>query len=1072
MRARVPCLWRRTDAPCDTMRRRDSDGYVVEQEAKYFFECTGIDGESLEYSWEEMLRAADVNKDGKISRDEFLTYVMGDAELLRNGGFKDKLLERKLRVELALLSPAGKLAANLFEVLDADGSGALDEEESKAYLTAAGCSPAELDFYWKDLLRLSDGNDDGLVSKEEFLRYTFNDVELDDSVKFKDDGFSKTLDRQIRSLGSAGKLVGTLFDIMDVDNSGYMEEGEGKRYLTAIGCDPAELDYYWADLKRCADTNRDGKISRNEFLNFVLGDTEMDEQGSITDVAFERTIKDSIAKMGPAGQLCSKLFDCIDVDGSGYLDELEIKQYLIMQSTPPEDLDYYVEDIMRTYDKNQDGVIGKDAFLTYVLGDEDIDEQGSLEPEAMAGLLHQLKMNGPAAQLTNSLFDLVDSDSSGYLEEEEGKLFLQLQGCDEAELDYYWSDLLRTADVNRDGRIDKVEFVNYILGDSDLTDDGAFVSASDMNSLKLNLATMGPAGKLTQKLFDLIDADGSGHLDEDEGKQFLEIMGTDPSEIDYYWADLARCADTNRDGRISKQEFLNYTLGEVDIDFDGSIADPDFEQELRAKVRLMGSAAQKVSTLFDLIDDDGSGFMEEFEGKRFLGLVGCEPAELDYYWNDLLRCADANSDGKISKEEFLQYTMGDVDLDDEGDVDPEFEQDLQQKIMMIGPAGRLVGALFDAIDSDGSGYLEEPEGKYFFEQMGCDPAELDYYWTDLLRCADVNADGLISKEEFVRYTMGDIEINDDGTCDEEGFERDMRRKIMFLGPAAKLVTALFDTVDADGSGFLEVDEGKQFLGAVGCDGAADLEYYWQDILRTADENNDGKISKDEFLKYILGDEELDYSGNFEDAERAEELSAAMRSLRGNTRPPASPRIPEGVPQRRRTTPGGAGTVGVVLTALKTHGTSNAQVAQAACLTLWNVAYSDKDGARDEIVQSGGVSTLVRVMRRHATVVPIQEAGCGVLWALSHNGSANRAGVSRDGGLDVTVALMKGATACAPTPTMLEAGCATLGNLALEPTQKHTLNRLGAAKLVESAMQSFPEDGNLQAAACAALNNFL
>ena len=56
--------------------------------------------------------------------------------------------------------------------------------------------------------------------------------------------------------------------------------------------------------------------------------------------------------------------------------------------------------------------------------------------------------------------------------------------------------------------------------------------------------------------------------------------------------------------------------------------------------------------------------------------------------------------------------------------------------------------------------------------------------------------------------------------------------------------------------------------------------------------------------------------------------------------------------------------------------------------------------------------------------------------------------------------------------MLEAGCATLGNLALEPTQKHTLNRLGAAQLVESAMQSFPADANVQATACAALNNFL
>ena len=48
--------------------------------------------------------------------------------------------------------------------------------------------------------------------------------------------------------------------------------------------------------------------------------------------------------------------------------------------------------------------------------------------------------------------------------------------------------------------------------------------------------------------------------------------------------------------------------------------------------------------------------------------------------------------------------------------------------------------MFDLIDSDASGFLEEEEGKYFFTVVGCDPAELDYYWADLLRCADANRD--------------------------------------------------------------------------------------------------------------------------------------------------------------------------------------------------------------------------------------------------------------------------------------------------------------------------------------------
>ena len=75
---------------------RDDDGFVVEREAKHFFKCTGIGDAELDYSWAEMLRCADTNKDGRISREEFNAYIMADAEVMRDGTFKDKLIERNL----------------------------------------------------------------------------------------------------------------------------------------------------------------------------------------------------------------------------------------------------------------------------------------------------------------------------------------------------------------------------------------------------------------------------------------------------------------------------------------------------------------------------------------------------------------------------------------------------------------------------------------------------------------------------------------------------------------------------------------------------------------------------------------------------------------------------------------------------------------------------------------------------------------------------------------------------------------------------------------------------------------
>ena len=127
-------------------------------------------------------------------------------------------------------------------------------------------------------------------------------------------------------------------------------------------------------------------------------------------------------------------------------------------------------------------------------------------------------------------------------EENEGKLFLSLQGCVDAELDYYWSDLLRAADADGNGKVDKSEFVNYCLGDTELTADGDFANASDFCKIKTSIATLGAAGKLVSVVFDLIDTDASGYLDEQEGMMFLRALGTAEDELGYYWADLMRSA--------------------------------------------------------------------------------------------------------------------------------------------------------------------------------------------------------------------------------------------------------------------------------------------------------------------------------------------------------------------------------------------------------------------------------------------------------------------------------------------------------------------------------------------------
>ena len=52
-----------------------------------------------------------------------------------------------------------------------------------------------------------------------------------------------------------------------------------------------------------------------------------------------------------------------------------------------------------------------------------------------------------------------------------------------------------------------------------------------------------------------------------------------------------------------------------------------------------------------------------------------------------------------------------------------------------------------------------------------------------------------------------------------------------------------------------------------------------DLLRVADKDGDGAVSKDEFLYFVLGDEWLDETGAFIDDGRREQLEAQLAQLR-------------------------------------------------------------------------------------------------------------------------------------------------------------------------------------------------
>ncbi|KAL7596270.1 hypothetical protein Lser_V15G28622 [Lactuca serriola] len=125
--------------------------------------------------------------------------------------------------------------------------------------------------------------------------------------------------------------------------------------------------------------------------------------------------------------------------------------------------------------------------------------------------------------------------------------------------------------------------------------------------------------------------------------------------------------------------------------------------------------------------------------------------------------------------------------------------------------------MFKIIDTDNSGYITFEELKAGLKRFGSNLTESEIY--DLMQSADIDNSGTIDYEEFVAATLHMNKVD--------------REDHLF---------SAFSYFDKDGSGYITLDELQQACKEFGVD-----DVHLEEIIKEADQNNDGRIDYNEFV---------------------------------------------------------------------------------------------------------------------------------------------------------------------------------------------------------------------------------
>jgi Ca2+-binding EF-hand superfamily protein len=416
--------------------------------------------------------------------------------------------------------------------------------------------------------------------------------------------------------------------------------------------------------------------------------------------------------------------------------------------------------------------------------------------------------------------------------------------------------------------------------------------------------------KSAAEVFALLDADGSGALDRMEVEQAAGMLGSALGSVmtKQETEQAFREMDPDGDGQVTLEEFEAWWRGieaetlisdmeeedvaealiEAGIDVVGSGAKPSMATMKEALKAHYAGKEMTTRQVFDALDEDKSGFLDRDEVAKASGMLSAglgfvmSGEELDRQF----KIMDPDGDGEVTFTEFAAWWKSVEadqlvsDMEQEDVLEALEEAGIKAMDSGLASMASMKAALkqhyagkdmttrqvFDALDEDKSGFLDRDE---VAKASGMLSAGLGFVMSGeeldrQFKIMDPDGDGEVTFTEFEAWwksveadqLVGDMEQEDVlEALEEAGITPQTGTSIVSMREALKThyagrdlsAKAVFESLDLDGSGFLDRGEVEKAAGTLGAAlGTLMSEDELEVCFSSMDPDGDGEVTLQEF----------------------------------------------------------------------------------------------------------------------------------------------------------------------------------------------------------------------------------